>query len=246
MGLRQVTCQLSREHLLEHVLPLTKRLAQARTAIFSSQVSPPRALLSCCRVIGSRLVSLRVLSWRWRTRRCLILREQSFELSLHRCGSRMLALLSTRIHCPAAASARLCVPHMGNRASVSRCFLQLCRDDTPMVRRAASAHLSKLAAAMRAAGEVEQLRQDVLPLFSVLSTDEQDSVRLMGVENCAAMGKLLSEHDNRDVVLPIIRAVAQDKSWRVRYVVAEHICELLPHVGPEAHGFRSPPLPAPP
>ena len=35
------------------------------------------------------------------------------------------------------------------------------------------------------------------------------------------------------MLLPVIRAVAQDKSWRVRYVVAEHVCELLPHVGPE-------------
>ena len=127
------------------------------------------------------------------------------------------------------------------RAEIRALFAQLCRDDTPMVRRAASANLAKLAAAMFEAGEQASLKQDLLPLFSALSTDEQDSVRLMGVENCAAMGKLLSQADNRAVLLPVIRAVAQDKSWRVRYVVAEHICELLPHVGPEAR--RPPPTP---
>ena len=131
------------------------------------------------------------------------------------------------------------------RAEIRALFAQLCRDDTPMVRRAASASLAKLAAAMFEAGEQASLKQDLLPLFSALSTDEQDSVRLMGVENCAAMGKLLSQADNRAVLLPVIRAVAQDKSWRVRYVVAEHICELLPHVGPEAR-HPTPPHPTPP
>ena len=84
-----------------------------------------------------------------------------------------------------------------------------------MVRRAASAHLATLAAAMHDAGEHAALTGELLPLFSQLSTDEQDSVRpmgcyilltpplhpltshsappqvrLMGVGNCAAMGKL--------------------------------------------------------
>mmetsp|Transcript_51669 Transcript_51669/g.124265 ORF Transcript_51669/g.124265 Transcript_51669/m.124265 type:complete len:582 (-) Transcript_51669:224-1969(-) len=171
-SLRKVARQLSREHLLEHVLPLTKRLAQGDW--FTSRISA----------------------------------------------------------CALVAVAYEALPD-ATRAEIRALFAQLCRDDTPMVRRAASANLAKLAAAMFEAGEQASLKQDLLPLFSALSTDEQDSVRLMGVENCAAMGKLLSQADNRAVLLPVIRAVAQDKSWRVRYVVAEHICELLPHVGPE-------------
>ena len=80
-------------------------------------------------------------------------------------------------------------------------------------------------------------------------------MRLLAVENCVAVGKLLTVSENqtavrgphahcpqasrrstsrpatRAQVLPIIRAVAQDKSWRVRYVVATHFCDLVPSVG---------------
>merc|ERR1719230_2029964 len=103
-----------------------------------------------------------------------------------------------------------------------------------MVRRAASSNLGKLASAVHAVGDVNHFRADLLPLFSALSADEQDSVRLLAVENCVRVGKLLSVPENKTAVLPIIRAVAQDRSWRVRYVVAENFCELVPPVGPDA------------
>jgi len=112
-------------------------------------------------------------------------------------------------------------------------FAQLCRDDTPMVRRAASAHLGHLARSVHAASEPEHLHSDLLPLFAALSSDEQDSVRLLAVENCVQLGKLLSTAENHSAVLPVMRAVSQDKSWRVRYVVAEHFCELAEQMGTE-------------
>ena len=124
-----------------------------------------------------------------------------------------------------------------------------------MVRRATSSNLGELAISLHAAGEAAHFKQDLLPLFATLSGDEQDSVRLLAVENCVAVGKLLTVSENqtavrgphahcpqasrrstsrpatRAQVLPIIRAVAQDKSWRVRYVVATHFCDLVPSVG---------------
>ena len=100
-----------------------------------------------------------------------------------------------------------------------------------MVRRAASSNLGKLASAVFASGEGACFKEDLLPLFTSLSGDEQDSVRLLAVDNCVQLGQLLSVEDNQAAVLPIIRAVCQDKSWRVRYVVAEHFCQLVPSVG---------------
>lgn len=66
-------------------------------------------------------------------------------------------------------------------------------------------------------------------LFQTLAQDEQDSVRLLAVENCAAIGAMLTPEENSQLVLPTIRACAQDKSWRVRYMVADHFCEVWWH-----------------
>ncbi len=64
-------------------------------------------------------------------------------------------------------------------------FRNLCQDDTPMVRRAASGKLGEFAKAV----EVEFLKSDLIPMFVNLAQDEQDSVRLLAVE---VTGTLLS------------------------------------------------------
>ena len=48
-------------------------------------------------------------------------------------------------------------------------FAQLCRDDTPMVRRAASVQLGKLAPLV----DVEILQTELVPLFTSLADDDQ-------------------------------------------------------------------------
>ena len=70
-------------------------------------------------------------------------------------------------------------------------------------------------------------------MFSNLAQDDQDSVRLLSVENCVALARLLPPDENITYVLPVIRAATQDKSWRVRYMVAEQFTELAAAVGPE-------------
>lgn len=66
----------------------------------------------------------------------------------------------------------------------------------------------------------------MLPMFVTLSQDNQDSVRLLSIQNCIAFAKLLSPTEIVSHVLPIVRKCAQDKSWRVRYMVAEHFKEV--------------------
>ena len=56
----------------------------------------------------------------------------------------------------------------------------------------------------------------------------QDSVRLLAVEACASMASLLPSEDTEQLVMPTLRDAAQDKSWRVRYMVADKFSEVRP------------------
>lgn len=166
-ALNEVASSLSTDHVLEHFVPLVRRLATADW--FTSRISA----CSLFTVTYPRL--------------------------------------------PAAS-----------RGEVRSTFRSLCRDDTPMVRRAASSALGAFAAVV----ERDVLRTELMPLFVTLSSDDQDSVRLLAVENCVALGKLLDPEDARATVLPTTRSAASDKSWRVRYVVAEQYVDLCDALGP--------------
>ncbi|ETI43715.1 hypothetical protein F441_11339 [Phytophthora nicotianae CJ01A1] len=112
------------------------------------------------------------------------------------------------------------------QAEMRGMFGQLCRDDTPMVRKAASAALGGFASVMdgtSASGEM-------LPLFLALATDRQDSVRIHTIDNAVAMARLVPTEALLSQVLPTIFETARDGSWRVRWSVANRfpeICEAL-------------------
>lgn len=63
-------------------------------------------------------------------------------------------------------------------------------------------------------------------LDSFLTVVIQDSVRLLAVEGCIAMAGLLSEESRRDLVRPVLNGLIDDKSWRVRFMVAEKLTEV--------------------
>lgn len=54
-------------------------------------------------------------------------------------------------------------------------------------------------------------------------TAPQDSVRLLAVESCGDFAKLLPRSDVSNTVLPIVKRFSEDKSWRVRYNVAQQL-----------------------
>lgn len=112
-------------------------------------------------------------------------------------------------------------------------FRQLCQDDTPMVRRAAACKLGEFAQAV----ELEHVKADLIPMFVNLATDEQDSVRLLAVDGCVAIARLLTRsgnpEDTAQYIMPTLKASAEDKSWRVRFMVAEKFTELQEAVGEE-------------
>ena len=67
---------------------------------------------------------------------------------------------------------------------------------------------------------------DLYPLFTHTSTDEQDSVRLLSVDACVALTTKFSPELVATHVLPTVRSHCKDKSWRVRYMVADLFCKV--------------------
>ncbi|RLN14378.1 hypothetical protein BBJ28_00022721, partial [Nothophytophthora sp. Chile5] len=68
-------------------------------------------------------------------------------------------------------------------------------------------------------------------LFRALTSDDQDSVRLLAIENSAAIAELLSQDENTQHVLPIVRASVEDRSWRVRFSIAKDFFPLSRAMG---------------
>jgi len=157
-------------------------------------------------------------------------------------------------------------------------FVQLCRDETPMVRRAAasalgafadvihttndgqgvsssSASISSIVAgggggttpmppasssspsppssqpATQQSSSQSFIATDLLPVFLQLTSDDQDSVRLIAVEACTPLGKVLPISIATSDILPVLQRFSEDKSWRVRWNVAQQIPELSETLG---------------
>ena len=65
-----------------------------------------------------------------------------------------------------------------------------------------------------------------LPLFQKVATDDQDSVRLLAVEDMITIAKMVTEEQRIEHLLPTFNALASDSSWRVKYMVANKFVEV--------------------
>jgi len=108
-------------------------------------------------------------------------------------------------------------------------YTSLCTDDTPMVRRAAASKLGEFAKVV----EKPQVISDLIQLLHGLGQDEQDSVRLLSVEGCVTIAGLLTEAECEQHLMKSIKDAAGDKSWRVRYMLADKYTALQDAVGPK-------------
>lgn len=110
-------------------------------------------------------------------------------------------------------------------------FSQLVHDDTPMVRRQAATNLAKFVQAM----PPEIVVAEMISLFQHLAQDDQDSVRLLTVEVLISIAEVIpkEQHPNHGVLLTTLKNLFSDKSWRVRYMVANRFEKLAKAVGEE-------------
>lgn len=108
-------------------------------------------------------------------------------------------------------------------------YSQLVHDETPMVRRQAATNLAKFVKAMNA----ETVIKDMIPLFQFLAADDQDSVRLLTVEVLISIAEVVpvEQQANLGQLLQILKSLFSDKSWRVRYMVANCFEKLAKAVG---------------
>lgn len=113
-------------------------------------------------------------------------------------------------------------------------FGQLVHDDTPMVRRQAATHLATFLKSMPPAVIVS----DVLPLFQHLAADDQDSVRMLTVDILIAISEALpkEQQSSHGILLASLRNLFEDKSWRVRYMVANRYEQIARAVDEEVVG----------
>merc|ERR1712224_1037425 len=74
---------------------------------------------------------------------------------------------------------------------------------------------------------------EIFQSFEKLSKDEQDCVRILAVSNCITLGKLNRSPVWQQQVMAVVKACGEDKSWRVRYMVADQaqqLCDVFaPH-----------------
>lgn len=73
----------------------------------------------------------------------------------------------------------------------------------------------------------EHLISDMIPLFSKLAQDEQDSVRLLTVTDLVAIAEQLTPEESKIYFLQPLKAMVADKSWRVRYMIADNFVKVM-------------------
>lgn len=105
-------------------------------------------------------------------------------------------------------------------------FKELCNDETPMVRRAAAQNLGKFMLHLK----MDKV-QDMVPLLQQLSTDTQDSVRLLAVQSLADANFADSPAFTARVFMPLLKSGSTDMSWRVRHNLAKCFSQVAINLG---------------
>ncbi|KID89175.1 protein phosphatase PP2A regulatory subunit A, partial [Metarhizium majus ARSEF 297] len=110
-------------------------------------------------------------------------------------------------------------------------FGLLVHDDTPMVRRQAATNLAKFVKEMPASIVIDEM----IPLFQHLVQDDQDSVRLLTVEILISIAEVVpkEQQSSHGVLLTSLRNLIDDKSWRVRYMIADRFEKIAKAVDEE-------------
>ena len=72
----------------------------------------------------------------------------------------------------------------------------------------------------------ENVITEALPVYRRLAADDQDSVRLLTIQDLIAIAQQLTPPEVKDHLLTQIRQALTDKSWRVRYMVSNNFVDV--------------------
>ena len=118
-----------------------------------------------------------------------------------------------------------------NKSQIRSLYISCANDETPMVKRAAAAHLYELLAVV----EKPSVIAEFVPVYQTLSQDEtQESVRSSCVAASLVLCRMFDVNESRQLVRDTVAALAMDKSWRVRLAVAKVFGELCKCIGRES------------
>lgn len=106
-------------------------------------------------------------------------------------------------------------------------FSILCKDDTPMVRKAVYQHLGDFAVSV----QKDFFTSDIQPLLKIVSEDDVETMRAYLISCCVLLTKHLSAPVVQANLMPFLEGLQDDASWRVRKQLAENIVVLCENVG---------------
>eukprot|EP01038_Epipyxis_sp_PR26KG_P008912 gene8912-12020_t len=109
-------------------------------------------------------------------------------------------------------------------------FLRLCADETPSVRRVAAQNIvNMISKIVRSYSGVELVGalNDLIEAFKSFSQDEQDSIRIQVTPICIAMASYVTMEVKAAQIVPTVLLLSSDRSWRVRWSLANKLHELL-------------------
>ncbi len=105
-------------------------------------------------------------------------------------------------------------------------FIQVSQDEIPQVRKVAAITLNDMIKMVPKVPEGELFK-----IFAQFFKDEQDSVKMQGIDSCVVFCKHMPQAKVAVNLLPYIKKYAEDKSWRIRYLVADRIMDLSQGLG---------------
>ena len=121
-------------------------------------------------------------------------------------------------------------PRSGShKERLRRKFMELCQEDTPMIRRACASKLGPFSTCL----DKTHVIQELLPIFRQLSTDEQDAIRVLCLESLIYMAHSLTKEENQVHTLGTLLAAGEDKSWKVRLCFAKNFANFTEAFGKE-------------
>ena len=115
-----------------------------------------------------------------------------------------------------------------NQQEVMNMYNAASSDEIPQIRKQAAIVLNEMITLIPKVSEAE-----LMAVFSKFYKDEQDSVRMQGIDSCVCFAHQLPPNKVQAYLLPYIKKFAEDKSWRIRYLVADRIMELAKGIGYE-------------
>lgn len=114
------------------------------------------------------------------------------------------------------------------KESLRKAYMQICSDDTPMVRRAAAHKMRDFVQVCKK----EELLTDLLSSYKQLSAeDTQDTIRVACVHTTLVIAQMFTPQENQQhEIVKVICEASKDRSWRVRLTVAkmfDQFCEAF-------------------